>query len=365
MNKAFDIQFKASVVRRELGAEPDKTRLEYLQSIELKEAIRLIHEAEIPFVVFDAKIFGLGKNDHNIRPEPGSGESLAQSFNGQAFLFDHAKSMDSKKGRIEKAWLADDAETIEATFKVVDPAAMEDAVRGKIEEFSAGVRGEAWYCSLCGEDWVSFWFWAEPGCDHIHGEEYSKEDGTMAVAEAYIRRPEGVECSAVWKGAYPGTGIMFSSVVDEDIKAKFMEFMMAEKTKDQAVVNGKEEQLASAAETATRQVESQQAPESLSASSEREQYLQERLFASLFNSAIREGKLSERHRAFFEKWTKEVGIEILDEFTAIGGGEQAKTQTEFVGTAATNNSGAAPEEQPRSLTDRVIARRKANKREEK
>jgi len=366
MNSNLAVQFRASVVRRELGLEEDRRRLEYLQSIPLKDALALIHDNEIDSVRFDAVIFGMGENSHFIRPEPGSEDAIVGTFNGVPFMFDHELSMDSKKGRLQgPRRVGTSPETFQAEVVLVDPRAMEDAVRGKIEEFSAGVRGSAFYCSVCEQDWEKVWFWYVPSCKHELGEKYVKDDDTVVVAEAFIRDPEGYECSAVWKGAYPGTGILFSDL-DEETRNRFMEFVMAGKDEEKAVNEQTELDGAEANEESPEVDVSTEADESseggeqdFAASSERDVLLK-KLFNSQFSLAVRDRKVTEKHRSFFEKWTARAGIELLEEFTAIGNDGPAKVQENFSGTSSGNNGAAIPAAKEASLTERVKARRKAS-----
>lgn len=368
-----EIQLQRNEVQfRALPAAPSES-LQRLRELPLREAIKSIDEYYVESLTFPAQVFGLKDNDHGLVVNEADICSLAATFEGVNFLYDHSRSMESKKGVVKNPRV-DKYNNIIVDVELNARDAMRDAVSGRIDEFSVGLAFEGVKCSLCDQRYENGWFGLSASCSHENGKKYDAEGGRLETARGILVNPRGTELSAVWKGAYPDTGILGLSA---DMKQQFVEFMMAkEKIKqDEVVLESSEDapdeeileevEEAPEVEAEEEEVEAEEEEESseelqLSAVDtihEKLRAAEAKLFEVSFTLAVKEGKVTERHRAFFEKWCPLTGLELLEDFVAVGGLGDVIINQEFAGTSVDGNetelSSAAGNDAPVSILKEI------------
>ena len=155
-------------------------------------------------------------NRNLVRFREGLLTRLARSFKGAPMLRDHEQgNLAARGGRViaseivkDGHGLAEGEKAIRQTLELVEPWAVEAALRGTIDRFSIGWHSTGdTVCSICGEAMSRGWFFVASDCEHDLGQEYDGQVCQLEYTEA-----EGIEVSAVTVPAVVGTEV-------EDIRA--------------------------------------------------------------------------------------------------------------------------------------------------
>jgi len=178
-----------------------------LSDDEKRALLEGIEQKRVLSLRFRAAVYADAPNLNSWRINPGHLAAAVAAIEAselpRQLELDHGWSTRARVGNLSRGYLETDEAGVRwlvAECELVEPQAMADFVRGRLDRFSIGMGPTREVeCSTCGAKWAADrWGWLAPTCKHTPG-----EDGCEAFVVADIE-----EASFVLHPAVPGTRVL-------------------------------------------------------------------------------------------------------------------------------------------------------------